>query len=93
LDHLDDHQARAFAPADNRHSELSEWNEHLLAQNLKELSQVLDFDVELSGFDVGEIDLRIEGLNSSEGEPDALDDFSEASSKARPVARAGDLSS
>ena len=91
LDHLDDHQARAFALADNRLSELSEWNEHLLAQHLKELSQVLDFDVELSGFDVGEIDLRIEGLNSSEGEPDALDDFSEALSKARPVARAGDL--
>ena len=92
LDHLDEHQARAFALADIRLSDLSEWNELQLAQHLKELSQVLDFDVELSGFDVAEIDLRIEDLNSSdEREPDALDNFSEVSPKAHSVARAGDL--
>jgi DNA modification methylase len=92
LDHLDEHQARAFALADNRLSDLSEWNEHLVAQHLWELSQVLDFDVELSGFDVAEIDLRIEDLNSSDArEPDALDNFSEVSPKAHSVARAGDL--
>jgi DNA modification methylase len=92
LDHLDEHQARAFALADNRLSDLSEWNQQLVAQHLWELSQVLDFDVELSGFDVAEIDLRIEDLNSSdEREPDALDNFSEVSPKAYSVARAGDL--
>src|SRR4029077_14890729 len=37
LDHLDEHQARAFALADNRLSDLSEWNEHLVAQHLWEL--------------------------------------------------------
>ena len=37
---------------------------------------MLDFDVELSGFDIGEIDFKIEELNSSdEGEPDALATF------------------
>jgi DNA modification methylase len=92
LDHLDEHQARSFALADNRLSDLSEWNQQLVAQHLWELSQVLDFDVELSGFDIGEIDFKIEELNSSdEGEPDALDNFSEVSPKAYSVARAGDL--
>jgi ParB-like chromosome segregation protein Spo0J len=63
LEHLDENQARAFALADNRLGELSEWDEKLLAEQLKELSLVLDFDLELSGFDIGEIDLRIQDLN------------------------------
>ena len=46
--------------ADNRLAELSKWNEPLLAEYLKELSAVLDFEIELSGFEIGEIDLRIE---------------------------------
>ena len=51
--------------ADNRLTELSTWDDRLLAEQLKELSVLdLDFDIEVTGFDMGEIDLRIEGLTS-----------------------------
>jgi DNA modification methylase len=73
LDHLTEAQARAFMIADNRLTENSVWNEQLLAEQLKELSELdLDFDLEATGFDMGEIDLRIEGLgsiNAAEGDP------------------------
>ncbi len=64
LEHLDAHQAQAFLLADNRLAELAEWDEELLAAHLKELTLVLDFEVELSGFDMGEVDLRIESLEA-----------------------------
>ena len=67
LDHLSPDQIKAFAIADNRLSEMSSWNDGLLAVQLKELSLVnLDFDLEATGFTVGEIDLRIEGLDNVE---------------------------
>ncbi len=91
LEHLDEHKARAFMLADNRLAELSEWDEPLLAEHLKELSQVLDFDVELSGFEIGEIDLRIEGLNSAvEEEADAADALPQSPSGSKPVTQTGD---
>ena len=66
LDHLSPEQIKAFSIADNRLSEMSSWNDGLLALQLKELSLVdLDFDLEATGFTVGEIDLRIEGLDDN----------------------------
>jgi hypothetical protein len=51
--------------ADNRLTEMSGWDDRLLAETLKELSELeLDFSIEATGFTVGEIDLRIEGLTS-----------------------------
>jgi len=71
LDHLTPEQARAFMIADNRLSELSTWDEHSLAVHLKELSVLnLDFDLESTGFTIGEIDLRIEGLDMVDDEDD-----------------------
>lgn len=64
LEHLNQAQARAFMIADNRLTEISEWDDRLLAEQLKELSELnLDFDLEATGFTMGEIDLRIEGLS------------------------------
>lgn len=64
LDHLNDAQARAFAIADNRLTENASWNEQLLGEIFSELSVLdLDFSLEDTGFSMGEIDLRIEGLN------------------------------
>ena len=60
LDRLSPAQARAFMLADNRLAELADWDDRLLAQHLKELSLlVLDFNIEDTGFEIGEIDLRI----------------------------------
>src|SRR5436305_10623665 len=66
LDHLTPAQARAFMIADNRLTEISVWDDRLLARQLKELSLVgLDFDIEVTGFEMGEIDLRIASLDDS----------------------------
>jgi hypothetical protein len=47
--------------ADNRLAETSSWDEALLAETLRDLSLVeLDFELEAIGFDMAEIDLRIE---------------------------------
>jgi DNA modification methylase len=65
LDHLSPAQLRAFKIADNRLSELAEWDDQLLAQQLKDLSLIgLDFDIEVIGFEMGEIDLRIASLET-----------------------------
>jgi DNA modification methylase len=91
LEHLDEHQSRAFALADNRLAELSEWDEPLLAQHLEELSRVLDFEIELTGFEVGEIDLRIQNLDSDrEAEAEDAVELSPSASS-MPVTRPGDL--
>lgn len=72
LEHLSPEQARAFQIADNRLTELSTWDERLLAEQLQELASVdLDFSIEATGFSMGEIDLRIEGLAEAEAaDPD-----------------------
>jgi hypothetical protein len=71
LDHLTEAQAKAFMVADNRLTEVSSWDDRLLAEQLKDLSLAdLDFSLEVTGFDMGEIDLLIEGL---EGDPLARD--------------------
>jgi ParB-like chromosome segregation protein Spo0J len=68
LGHLDPLQARAFMVADNRLAETSSWNEVLLAETLRDLSLAeLDFELEAIGFDMGEIDLRIESLQPRQG--------------------------
>ena len=66
LGHLSPYQVRAFMIADNRLTENSSWNEILLGEQLKALSEVeLDFSLETTGFEMAEIDLRIEGLEPS----------------------------
>src|SRR5438270_731883 len=63
LDHLTPAQARAFMIADNRLTEIATWNDRLLADQLRDLSlSGLDFDIEVTGFEMGEIDLRIAAL-------------------------------
>jgi DNA modification methylase len=90
LDYLSEAQAKVFAIADNRLSENSEWNDRLLGEQLKKLSELeLDFSLEVSGFHMAEIDLRIEGLTAEPGDadPDALPE-----AMSRPlVSRPGDL--
>ena len=89
LDHLSESQARAFMIADNRLTENSEWDERLLAEQLKTLTELeLDFSLEVTGFEMGEIDLRIEGL-SAEPEDDPADALPEPGTA--PVTAAGDL--
>ena len=71
LAHLTPAQAKAYLIADNRLTENSEWDEQLLAEQFKELSLLnLDFELDVTGFEMAEIDLRIEGLNEADAEED-----------------------
>jgi len=75
LEHLTDAQALAFRIADNRLTEISTWDEQLLGEQLKSLTEVkLEFSLEATGFEMGEIDLLIEGIKSQpDGKPDPAD--------------------
>lgn len=92
LEHLTDAQVRVFMIADNRLTENSVWDERLLAEQLKELSALeLDFSLEVTGFEMGEIDLRIEGLvPESALDEDPADELSVVSA-ASAVTQPGDL--
>lgn len=92
LEHLTERQAKAFMVADNRLAEISVWDDRLLAEQLKELSELnLDFRLEATGFEMGEIDLRIESLTSEgDGEANSAEAIPEV--PAGPaVSQAGDL--
>jgi DNA modification methylase len=92
LEHLTPAQAGAFMIADNRLTEIATWDDKLLAEQLKELSLVdLDFSIEVIGFEMGEIDLRIASLEDA---PDPADDPADAIPELPPrppVSKHGDL--
>jgi DNA modification methylase len=89
LDHLTPQQVRAYQIADNRLTERSCWDEEVLGQNFKELSDMaLDFDIQATGFELPEIDLRIQSLEDAPPQ-DADDSF--AVSEGPAVSRKGDL--
>ena len=72
LDHLTPAQARAFRIADNKLTENATWDDRLLAEQLRDLSlSGLDFDIEVTGFEMGEIDLRIASLEDTPTEDEA----------------------
>ncbi|MEM9111445.1 MAG: DNA methyltransferase [Planctomycetota bacterium] len=76
-DDLTEAQARALMLADNRLTEIGDWDERLLGQNLKILSDLeLDFDLEVTGFEYGDIEQRIAELEVVEDEEaDTADDI------------------
>lgn len=90
LAHLSETQARAFMIADNRLTENATWDERLLGEQLKELAEVeLSFSLEATGFEMGEIDLYIEGLTPvSEGKADAADQLPEPGPR---ISQVGDV--
>ncbi len=90
VEHLTEAQIQAFIIADNRLAELASWDDKFLAEQLKELAELnLDFSLETTGFTMGEIDVRIEGLGpEGEEKDDPADTLPPAGP---PVSRAGDL--
>jgi hypothetical protein len=92
LDHLTPAQARAYMIADNRLTEIATWDDRLLAQQLKDLSLLgLDFSLEVTGFEMGEIDLRIASLDDMPGPDDDPADAVPQVSAGPPIGKIGDL--
>lgn len=55
--HLSEDRRRAFIIADNKIAQNAEWDNDLLSVELKYLNTVIDFDIEITGFETPEIDL------------------------------------
>jgi len=91
LEHLSEQQKRAFLIADNRLAENADWDNRLLGEQLRILSEAeLDFTLETTGFEMGEIDLIIEDLLPATSGQDDPADFLPAL-PSTPVSRLGDL--
>ena len=82
-------QVKAFRIAVNKSAELAEWDPALLALEIEDLKE-LDFDLELTGFELPELDeiLSAGEQAGTEGQtdPDAVPEMQEA-----PVTREGDV--
>jgi hypothetical protein len=78
--------------ADNRLTELGQWNDRLLAQQFKDLSLLgLDFSLEVTGFEMPEIDLRLASLDDlPEPDDDSADAVPEPPATP-PMSKIGDL--
>ncbi len=92
LEHLTEAQIRAFMITDNRLTENSVWDDRLLAEQLKALSVLeLDFSIEVTGFEMGEIGVMIEDFApASRGKDDPADAIPDSGAKPQ-VTQAGDL--
>jgi DNA modification methylase len=77
IEHLTEAQARAFMLADNKLCENAEWNVEILGEQFRQLAEVeLDFELEITGFTTGEIDVLIDGVEASAVENrDAADEL------------------
>ena len=90
LSHLSATERRAYVVADNKLALNAGWDRDILAIELQALID-FDFDVELTGFSLAEIDLVLD--EASEADPDGNDaeeDYVEFAS-GRAVSRQGDL--
>jgi DNA modification methylase len=88
LEHLNEQQAKAYMLADNKLTDRSTWDDDRLAICLKELHNLsLNFEIECTGFEAPEIDLRIQRHESQEPTDDD-DEFDPPEHP--PVSRLGD---
>jgi len=89
LEQLSEHQLRAYALADNRIAELAGWDDALLRLELSELSTLeIDFDLTITGFEMAEIDVRIQANHDATEPEDAV---AELHPDTLPVSVSGDL--
>tara|TARA_R110002072_G_scaffold17119_1_gene65579 strand:+ start:1970 stop:3301 length:1332 start_codon:yes stop_codon:yes gene_type:complete len=90
LSHLNATERRAYVLADNKLALNAGWDEEILALELQDLID-LDFDLTVTGFSVGEIDLVLDTANESAPDRrDAADDWMPEMEEA-VVSRPGDL--
>jgi hypothetical protein len=88
LEGMTPEQKRAYVLADNKLALNAGWDEELLAEELQALLNMdLDFDLEITGFSIAEIDSLVEGAAPEEpGDPadDVLPDLDEKAARCRP---------
>lgn len=91
IEDLSEAQLKAYVIADNKLAELAGWDEQILAKELQLLTELnLDFDIEVTGFEMGEIDVLIENQGENT-ESDPADDIPEIDETKSPVSFTGDV--
>ena len=89
-DHLTPEQVQAYRIADNKTSELAEWNYELLPLEIRDLQEA-NVDLSLLGFDTSELERLlnsddVNAVESGETDPDEIPDMPEQS-----VSKAGEI--
>ena len=91
IEDLTEAQLTAYVIADNKLAKLAGWDQQTLAKELQFLTELdLDFDIEVTGFEMGEIDVLIESQGAST-QPDPADDIPEIDEARAPVTLLGDV--
>jgi DNA modification methylase len=90
LSHLTEADKRAYILADNRLAEKAGWDKQLLAIELQSLID-LDVEVELTGFEMPEIDIILEDAREADGPSSGPEDAVPQHSSGPAVTRTGDL--
>jgi DNA modification methylase len=90
LSHLSEADKRAYVLADNKLAEKAGWDRDLLAIELQGLIE-LDIDIELTGFEMAEIDLILEEAREASGDPSGPEDTVPEPSPSPAVSQPGDL--
>ncbi len=88
LDHLSEAEMQAYVIADNRLAELAGWDREILAIEFQHLESLdLDFDLDITGFELAEIEMLIDAPETA---PDETP-IPEPPPAAEAASRAGDL--
>ena len=90
LSHLSEADKRAYVLADNKLAQKAGWNKELLAIELQGLIE-LDVEIELTGFDMAEIDLILEEAHEANGAPSGPEDNVPQYSSGPAITQTGDL--
>ena len=90
LSHLSATEARAYAIADNRLADLAGWNREILATELQGLID-LDFEVELTGFTAGQIELILGDADEVQRETENPEDAVPQPLPGPTICQGGDL--
>jgi DNA modification methylase len=90
VNRMSEAEKRAYVIADNRIAELAGWNREALKQEFIHLTDpAIAFDVEVTGFDTGMIDMML--LEGGEPSKDRPEDLVIEPNSGPPVSRVGDL--
>ena len=73
LSHLSETEPRAYVLADNKLALNAGWDKEILAIELQALVD-LEFDVELTGFSIAEVDFALDEASEADPDADAADD-------------------
>ncbi len=90
LAHMSEAEVRAYMIADNRLAEKAGWDREVLTAELECLID-LDFNIEVIGFDPGEVEIMLDDADETKREDAGPEDYVPPLTPSKPVSRAGDL--